>query len=180
MLAEVKCTLGAAGSCVVPLLGITVHSGKPCIVMPLYESSAQDLIEENFPDGLPLPMALHIGADAARALLHIHSSGIIHMDVKPLNIYLNGNGNDSPLRDVVLADFGLSFFAQDAPSSAAGTTSYMSPEHWDTKTFGMPGPKADVWGLGTTLLNLLTGTAPHYGLSREGAQRPLMNTAVLC
>lgn len=91
---------------------------------------------------------------------------------QPLNILCNGDGSASkPLRDVVLADFGLatSFMSSRATTSLAGgggTPVYMAPEQWDD-SFGKVGPKSDIWALGATMVHLLTGEPPYKGKTRD-------------
>lgn len=78
-------------SCLVPLLGITLVDGSPGIATPAYQLSAYQLMQEDYPQGVPLALALRIAADAARALARLHPRGMLHLHLSPMSIYLNGN-----------------------------------------------------------------------------------------
>lgn len=85
-------------------------------------------------------------ADMASALDFVHSSRIVHNDVKPANILY------SPARGAVLIDFGLSFVVGRPPTSG-GSPWYLPPEflhNWRSR-----GPLADMWALGVVTLWLL-------------------------
>ncbi|MFD3542237.1 serine/threonine-protein kinase [Streptomyces sp. NPDC058662] len=103
-----------------------------------------------------------IGADIASALDHVHAHGIIHHDVKPSNVILGEEG--SPY----LADFGLSrtvhAHSHSAPDTLVGTLAYMAPEQF----LGQGASTAsDIYALGVTLLEALTGHREYRGTPVE-------------
>ena len=101
--------------------------------------------------------AVLLVAKVARAVAAMHAVGILHRDLKPLNILLGGN--DEPM----VADFGLA--RSDGESDLTGTgepvgtRQYMAPE----QTLGRRtdySPACDVWALGVTLYEVLSGMRP--------------------
>lgn len=107
----------------------------------------------------------------ARALEHAHSQGVIHRDVKPSNIWLGTDGG------VRLFDFGLAHLV-DADSLTrtgdfAGTPSYTSPEQLAGER-DLDG-RTDVFSLGATLYELLTGRKPFEGDSTAAVFRAIQS-----
>ncbi len=108
------------------------------------------------------PMRPRDAAVIARALAlavsAAHEHGIIHRDIKPSNVLIGPDGSPR------LTDFGLAR-EQDGASvltsdvQALGTPAYMPPEQVDAH-FGPVGPRADVYSLGATLYEMLTGLPP--------------------
>ncbi len=102
--------------------------------------------------------ALDIIVQVAKALAHAHANGLIHRDVKPKNIMISSNGT------VKLADMGLARAvtdveaAQSEAGKAYGTPYYIAPEQIRGK-IDIDG-RADIYGLGATLYNMLTGRVP--------------------
>ncbi len=105
--------------------------------------------------------ALNVAIQVARALEHAHSQGLIHRDVKPKNIMITKDGT------VKLADMGLARAVSDAQAAKAeagkafGTPYYISPEQIRGEVnidF-----RADIYSLGATLYNMLTGKVPFEG-----------------
>jgi serine/threonine-protein kinase len=115
---------------------------------------------------MPEPLALHVVHELALALTYLHAArdarglplGIVHRDVGPANVLVSSTG------DVKLGDFGIAKATALADRTAAGTRkgrySYMAPE----QLAGEPvTAAADQFGLGVTLVELVTGTRPFAG-----------------
>jgi DNA-binding beta-propeller fold protein YncE len=105
---------------------------------------------------LPPARAIALLGQVAEALDAAHAAGIIHRDVKPHNVLVEGDR-------AFLSDFGLAKAlgdsgVQQSGASVVGTAEYMSPEQWRG---GSVGPSADVYSLGCVLFEALTGIVPY-------------------
>ncbi|MES9538310.1 protein kinase [Actinomadura sp. NPDC000600] len=136
------------------------EDGRPWIVMELIRGrSLGALLAEQ--GRLPARQAAAIGLAVLDALSAAHAQGIVHRDVKPANVLLEGDR-------VVLTDFGIAAVEGDATltrsGAVLGTPAYMSPE----QVHGEPAtPASDLWALGATLYAAVEGrppfTAPTHG-----------------
>lgn len=101
-----------------------------------------------------------VGLQVAEALAYAHGQGILHRDVKPSNLLLDGHGI------AWVTDFGLAKAeGSDGPTrtgDVVGTLRYMAPERFD----GRSDPRSDVYSLGATLYELLTLRPPFEDTSR--------------
>ena len=91
-----------------------------------------------------------LGVQVAEALAYAHGQGVLHRDIKPSNLLLDTQGT------VWVTDFGLAKAEGSdgltQTGDIVGTLRYMAPERFD----GRSDPRSDVYGLGTTLYELLT------------------------
>ncbi|MFF2807840.1 protein kinase [Streptomyces sp. NPDC058000] len=131
-----------------------VHEGAPYIVMELLDGvGLAELVASREP--LRPPVAAAIALEMLQALTAAHAAGVLHRDVKPTNVTVTRAGR------VVLQDFGLARLAEEPAITQAGallgTPQYMAPELIRGE---LPGPGADLYGLGTCLYLMLTGTPP--------------------
>jgi serine/threonine-protein kinase len=104
---------------------------------------------------LPPRKAVRIISDILSALVYTHAHGVIHCDVKPANIILQGNR-------ALLTDFG---FAKDLalkvitqPGTFFGTPNYMPPEQFHGKR---DDPRNDIYAAGAVLYHMLVGEPPY-------------------
>jgi serine/threonine-protein kinase len=133
--------------------------------MPFVEG--QSLRERLVKEGeLPVLEAVRLLRDVADALAAAHAKGVVHRDIKPENIMLSG-------RHALVADFGVAKAVTEATGRhalttagvALGTPTYMAPEqaaadpHVDHR--------ADIYALGVTAYELLTGLPPFVGLTPQ-------------
>jgi len=99
------------------------------------------------------------------AMEYAHASGILHLDLSPRNILLDEEGVPRVM------DFGLAQyvnFTREPGRMATGTLRYMAPEHMRARPLG---PWTDVFALGTTFYELVTGQRPFEGSSTRSIQR---------
>ena len=115
---------------------------------------------------LALPEAVFVGRQAATALAGAHAAGVVHRDVKPHNLLIDGDGQ------IKLCDFGIATLTQSAEfgdRTSAVSPRYASPEDLDDD--GDVTAAADVYSLGATLLHLVHG-APPTAADRAGPWVP--------
>lgn len=119
-------------------------------------------------------------ANVASGLAYLHEQGVIHQDIKPDNILVDNNGN------YVITDFGISVQTRSTlrksarNASTGGTTAYMAPERFSRDS--TPVKASDIWSLGATVYELLTGRMPFGevggGMQRGGADIPTIKVDV--
>jgi streptogramin lyase len=150
---------------VVPIFDAREEEGELIVAMRLV--SGGDL-KKRIEAGGPLPPseAVALLDQVAGALDAAHAAGIVHRDVKPHNILLEGER-------AYLTDFGLAKALGDrgvlSGTSIVGTVEYMSPEQWRGDQVG---PAADVYSLGCVLYESLTGVVPYA--RKAGESEPEM------
>jgi tRNA A-37 threonylcarbamoyl transferase component Bud32 len=128
--------------------------GQPYLVMRYLGGGS--LVDRILAGPMALDEALAIIERIAAALDRAHSKGIIHRDVKPSNIMFDDYG------DAYLSDFGIvkvtEATSQLTGSGVVGTPAYMAPEMADQ---GGTSPLIDLYALGVTLFQMLTGALPY-------------------
>ncbi len=142
---------------IVALYDVGVEGNLRYLCMELVEGSTlKDIIRER---GVIEPIkACEISLRILSALKHAHSKGIVHRDIKPQNILVDGNGN------IKVSDFGIARIA-DVPTltqadMAVGTVQYVSPEQAQGKKAEST---SDIYSTGVVLYEMLTGKVPFEG-----------------
>ncbi len=147
-----------------------IREGTPFIAMEYVEGEPLDRFLRRRGKPLHWQNALHIALQVAEALDCAHGLGITHRDVKPANILLDHHGR------VRLSDFGIARLCQDADNEDSdtgrsgseilpfkGTPDYMSPEQ--CRGDAVIGLQADLYSLGVTLYQMITGRMPFESRS---------------
>lgn len=116
---------------------------------------------------LPVADVLQIGFKCCGALDYAFREGIVHRDIKPANIMI-AKGTD-----VKIADFGAALLrkSQVAQSASMGSPYYMSPEQLEDRPLTL---HSDMYSLGVSLYELLTGTRPFTADSLEGLVQKIL------
>jgi serine/threonine protein kinase/tetratricopeptide (TPR) repeat protein len=115
-----------------------------------------------------------LGIQAAEALEYAHSVGIVHRDVKPGNLMIQGEPGAAGVR-LWVTDFGLAKFGDTGMTVSGdllGTLRYMSPEQALAR-HGLVDHRTDVYSLGATLYELLTGRPLISGDDRQAVLRQI-------
>jgi tRNA A-37 threonylcarbamoyl transferase component Bud32 len=167
-LREVRITATLQHPHILPLLDSGTIGDIVFSVMPFVEGeSLRDRLDRESP--LPVDEALLYAREIAEALEHAHQRGIVHRDVKPENILISGGV-------AVISDFGIAR-ASHLPGDSnltslgvpLGTPAYMSPEQ-ATGRSEVDG-RSDVYSLGCTLYEMLSGAPPFTGTVEEVIRR---------
>src|SRR5712692_698895 len=136
---------------VAAIYALETDGGRSCLVMEYIEG--ETLASRIARRPLPIPEVIDIGISIAEALAQAHARGLIHRDVKPLNIIVDSKGAAK------LTDFGVAYIEGatrlTAEGFTPGTASYMSPEQ--ARGEGVD-PRSDLFSFGAVLYEGLTGT----------------------
>ncbi|HUG91032.1 MAG TPA: protein kinase, partial [Planctomycetaceae bacterium] len=155
---------------IIPVWQVGEDAGIPFIAMPLMqgESLACRLERERVS---PLWVILKVGREVAEGLTAAHAHGLIHRDIKPGNVWLEGDLKATDpaarFRRCKILDFGLVLPAHDdthltASGITVGTPAYMSPEQAAGHALDF---RTDLFSLGVLLYRMATGDQPFAGPS---------------
>jgi len=147
---------------VVPIWQVGEDAGTPFIAMPYLqgESLSQRLKREPV---APIELVLQVGREIAEGLAAAHDRGLIHRDIKPGNIWLEGTAFGHVRRCKIL-DFGLASWQASDNGKLTGLTvgspGFMAPEQARGQAVD---PRSDLFGLGAVLYRMVTGKMPWEG-----------------
>ena len=131
---------------------LVLSGDRPAMVMELVDGEdAFDAVQKG---PLSPERVLEIGRDALKGLAFAHKKGVVHRDIKPSNLFLCADGTTK------LLDFGIAKAADGSNATKTGTIQgtlqYMAPELFDGQKATV---QSDIYALGLTLWELLSGTA---------------------
>ena len=153
--AEAQSAAGLSHPNIVNVFDVGAENNTYFIVMEL----VQGITLKNYIDmkgKLEIREALNISVQIAQGLSAAHDNRIIHRDIKPQNIIMSRDGK------VKVTDFGIAKMADSTTvtTTAAGTVHYISPEQ---ARGGYSDEKSDIYSLGITMYEMLTGKVPFEG-----------------
>lgn len=167
-----------AHSAIVPIFDLGVHGEQLYYTMAYMAGGS--LAERISQDILSDADIIHIIDRIAAALDAAHRENVIHRDIKPANILFDQHG------DAYLSDFGVVKLIEDktilTTSELLGTPAYMAPEVGDPNGIT---PLLDVYALGVTLFQMLSGELPYQadtpiGMIAAHMSQPVPDIRVLC
>src|SRR5262245_55471494 len=145
--------------CIVPIYEVGERDGQCYFSMKFVEGGQLDDVVKQTP--LSIRQAVELITKIARTVHYAHENGILHRDIKPGNILLDGKNEPH------LTDFGLARLVESESEitrtvEVLGTPSYMAPEQAAGNNTKLT-CATDVYGLGALLYQLLTGHPPFAG-----------------
>ena len=142
---------------VVGLLDANLDHRPPFLVMPLLQRSLSGAVglNQDTPH-IPLTQMVTWLEQASSALRYVHNRGLLHCDLKPANFLIDSN------QDLRVADFGQALADNDS-EQRLGTLFYMPPEQAMLEPAPVPSVGWDVYALGASFYQLLTGRLPRGG-----------------
>jgi serine/threonine-protein kinase len=150
------------------------EDGSIFLVMELLEGENIDAFATRFGGRLPEGDVLHIVERVLDVVAAAHAQGIIHRDLKPENVFCTTDGR------IKVLDFGIARLAELGASSATrtgwvmGTPGYMPPEQARGR-WAEVDARSDIWAIGATMYNLLTGRPVHFARTANELLLAAMN-----
>jgi serine/threonine protein kinase len=154
---------------VVTVYDVVTHDGGPWIIMEFVRGRPlNEIVRTDGP--LPPDRAALLGLRLLDALRTAHAAGVLHRDVKPGNVIIDGDR-------AVLGDFGLATIEGDpdltGPGIVMGAAAYTAPE----RARGEPAvPASDLWSLGATLFYAVEGRRPFDGPNPNAMLHAILTT----
>jgi len=159
----------------------TSDDGIPYIVMERLEGDSLDRVL-NARGPFELADAVRMVLQACEAVAEAHGRGIVHRDIKPANLFLTRQDGgdivkvlDFGISKRIVGDLAIASMSLTAPDTLLGSPQYMSPEQLTTPA--RVDARTDVWALGVTLFELLTGELPFSAETIPGLYTHILTGA---
>lgn len=140
------------------VIDLDFEGDRPFLVLEYVRGRTLDRYADD--EHLTPKRAAGLVAELARTVAYLHAQGVVHQDIKPRNIVVDGTGRSH------LIDFGLARLRQawsdDWDLPTGGTPQFMAPEQARGQSERI-GPACDVFALGGVVYFLLTGQTPFHG-----------------
>lgn len=157
-----------------PTTDYSICDGMPYLVMPYCENGSAEKYIGKLIDSNAIWKFIY---DTASGLDYLHSCvpPIIHQDIKPANILIDANEN------FCITDFGISVKSgitddNTLDNLSSGTTIYMPPERFEEDY--VPTEQSDIWSLGATIYELITGDVPFGDRGGKAQQEQIKVPAI--
>eukprot|EP01059_Diplonema_ambulator_P019744 TRINITY_DN3338_c0_g1_i1.p1 TRINITY_DN3338_c0_g1~~TRINITY_DN3338_c0_g1_i1.p1 ORF type:complete len:410 (+),score=119.25 TRINITY_DN3338_c0_g1_i1:68-1231(+) len=153
---------------VIEFYGAYVQDGSAFIALQYMDGSLLDMLNPNETDvnkrGVPENILAPVSKMVLKGLEYLHHQRhLVHRDLKPSNLLFSNDGM------IKITDFGVSQELESTCGDAksfVGTVTYMSPERLKGETYYY---SVDIWGLGISLVELVTGQHPFQSVLGEAA-----------
>lgn len=152
---EARATAALNHPNIVKVITVGNENGKPYMITDYIRGKTlRDVLEQR--GKLSPQEALDAMNQLCSAVLYAHQNDVIHRDIKPENIFITSDGT------IKLADFGIATFMKSTnhitkSQVVVGSVHYLAPE---LATKGIPTPQSDIYALGVTFFELITGRVP--------------------
>ena len=153
------------------------EQGAPFVVMELLQGcDVRSLLASDGP--IPWREVVRIVLQALDAVGAAHDAGVVHRDLKPANLFLVQTQQNGRVK---VLDFGVSKITSDQKSTSLTTTEamlgspvYMAPEQMEDAS--RVDARADVWSLGVTMFEMMTGVLPFGGATVAALHRAILDS----
>ncbi len=153
------------------LVDFVIDGDKYYIIMEYIEGDTLDHVIDSQPYPMHSKKIINIFNQILSTIAYLHQHGVLHLDIKPNNIMIKPDGT------VKVIDMGISVHLREKDVKAAGTPPFMPPEQQDGSNLGF---YTDIFALGVTLFNMVTGQLPFIGsatcvlVNNRNSPRPLV------
>eukprot|EP01059_Diplonema_ambulator_P019599 TRINITY_DN3315_c1_g2_i1.p1 TRINITY_DN3315_c1_g2~~TRINITY_DN3315_c1_g2_i1.p1 ORF type:complete len:762 (+),score=216.79 TRINITY_DN3315_c1_g2_i1:252-2288(+) len=148
---EVKMLSTYKDESIVCFVSCCVYDRFIIVAMEYVSGGSLSSVLDSFGGSVPINTARRYTVDIVKGLIYLHSHNIVHRDLKPANVLIQTDGQCK------LSDFGTSALTtMITDTKAIGTPLFMAPESCN----GHPCLASDIWSLGLTIAQMVTGDAP--------------------